>query len=69
MLQGVVVIFIVVQAVLFEEIEEYAHVFEPGVHSLAIKRDHGMGGIAKDDDRGLVVVWGTFDGYKGEMRV
>ncbi len=59
----------VVDAVLVEEVEEYPHVFEAGVHALAVEGDHGVGGVAEDDDGGGVVVGGAFDADEGEVGV
>ena len=47
-----------------EGVEQDAHVFEAGVHALAVERDHGVGGVAEDYDGGFVVVGPAFDGYE-----
>lgn len=52
-----------------EEVKEYAYVFEAGVHALAVERDHGVGGVAEDDDGGAVVVGCTFDADEWEVGV
>lgn len=39
-----------------EEGEEDADVFQPGVHALTVEGNHGVRGVADDDDGGCVVV-------------
>ena len=56
-----------IDAVGIEHGEEDADVFEPGVHALAVKRNHSVGGVAEDDDAGGEVVGGAFYGDEGEM--
>ena len=52
-----------------EEIEEDADVFEAGVHALAVKGDHGVRGVAEDDNAGGVVVGRAFYADEGQVRV
>ncbi len=52
-----------------ELFKEQAHVLEAGVHALAVKGNHGVGGVA-DDDAGVAVVVGTaFDVQEREVAV
>jgi hypothetical protein len=55
--------------VLVEDGEEDPHVFEAGVHALAVEGDHGVRGVADDDGRVGEVVRSAFYGYQGEMGV
>lgn len=50
-----------------EEVEEDADIFEACVHALAVEGDHGVCGIAEDDDGGGVMVRCAF--YADEREV
>lgn len=48
--------------------EEDAHIFETGIHSLAVERDHGVSGITDNDCRVREVVGSAFYGYEWQVR-
>ena len=52
-----------------EMLVQDADVFETGVHTLAVKGDHGVGGIAENDHGGGVVVWSCLDADEWQVGV
>ena len=58
-----------VDTVRIEEREEYTDVFHACIHTLSVKRYHGVGSVTEDHNARAVMVWCAREAYEGKVWV